>query len=304
MVANNYPIIKYPQAITDKLIAQEFITMLRSDTTSVQPPLPNIYHRYFSQVLIAAWILILSGIFLKLFTGGMLVAAVVATVVGIYQHRSVGSRLAKRRQEHQAHLIPAIDWQPEVNNRLKSNEKSIANPGKSESFFLNHLRQHFGNSVNFGCAYWPDGFTYPYSSDIELILSNGLGIQIEIDEPYYCDREKNKKIPHHCCDKDRDMNRDRYFIECGWIVIRFSERQVVTDPQGCCGVIAAEVLKLTQDRSWSSTAKKGKTLRLDPQWSWQDAQKMADRQARIPYLEEAGLLVKRTKEKPRKKRRI
>jgi hypothetical protein len=302
MVANNYPIIKYPQAITDKLIAQEFITMLRSDTTPVQLPLPNIYHRHFSQVLIAAWVLILSGIFLKLVTGGMLVVAVVATIVGISQYLSAESRLAERRKKHQTHSTPAIDWQLEAKKLVQSNQKSTAYVGKSESFFLERLRQHFGNSVNFGCAYLPDGFPKPYSSDIELILSNGLGIQIEIDEPYYYDREKQKNLPHHWYGKDND--RDDYFLQLGWIVIRFSEWQAVTDPQGCCGVIAAEVLKLTQDRSWSSMAAKGKTLCLDPHWSWQDAQKMADRHARLSYLKQAGLWVEAPKEKPRKKQRI
>jgi len=54
-----------------------------------------------------------------------------------------------------------------------------------------------------------------------------------------------------------------FFIGKGWIVIRFSERQIITNPQGCCGTVAKVIVELTQDSALGEIAKLSTTLKLD-----------------------------------------
>ncbi len=75
----------------------------------------------------------------------------------------------------------------------------------------------------------------PYEPDIAIVEKNynkGLRIDIEIDEPYSAiDR---KPIHYIGCGDDY---RDRVFNHFGWLVIRFSERQVFLEPDECISYI-------------------------------------------------------------------
>lgn len=80
--------------------------------------------------------------------------------------------------------------------------------------------------------------TRPYEPDIAIIDKNNtnLRIDIEIDEPY----AGITRNPTHC--KGDDTLRDLFFTDRGWVVIRFSEHQVHTQPMSCLKFIA-EVIK-------------------------------------------------------------
>ena len=72
----------------------------------------------------------------------------------------------------------------------------------------------------------------PYEPDIVLIDQKlNLFIDIEIDEPY----DGYYRFPRHELEKD-DI-RDLFFIESGWIVIRFTERQVHLQEKECIAFI-------------------------------------------------------------------
>lgn len=75
-------------------------------------------------------------------------------------------------------------------------------------------------------------FNRPYEPDIVLFdKSINLYIDIEIDEPY----DGYYRYPTHEVGKD-DI-RDLFFIESGWIVIRFTEKQVHKQENECIDYI-------------------------------------------------------------------
>jgi hypothetical protein len=81
--------------------------------------------------------------------------------------------------------------------------------------------------------------TRPFEPDIALIKNskdNPIRIDIEIDEPY----AGISRRATHC--KGDDVHRDAYFKDRGWVVLRFSERQVHLHLKYCLAIIAT-VLK-------------------------------------------------------------
>ncbi len=71
--------------------------------------------------------------------------------------------------------------------------------------------------------------TTPYEPDIAMISkgTKNIYIDIEIDEPY---AGVSRKLTH-CYPED--VNRDNYFVDRGWFVIRFSEYQVHHQLEEC-----------------------------------------------------------------------
>ena len=64
-------------------------------------------------------------------------------------------------------------------------------------------------------------FNQPYEPDIVLVdRARNLFIDIEIDEPY----DGYYRTPAH--EEGKDDLREQFFVESGWAVIRFTERQV------------------------------------------------------------------------------
>lgn len=77
------------------------------------------------------------------------------------------------------------------------------------------------------------GRTLPYEPDYVLYdHDQGLYIDVEIDEPY----DGYSRIPTHVME-GHDSIRDKYFIESGWIVIRFTEHQIHTNPNACIQLV-------------------------------------------------------------------
>lgn len=69
----------------------------------------------------------------------------------------------------------------------------------------------------------------PYEPDYVLYSSSlNLYIDVEIDEPY----DGCYRTPTHTTDGNDDT-RNLFFVESGWIVVRFTEKQIHTNVQGC-----------------------------------------------------------------------
>ena len=114
--------------------------------------------------------------------------------------------------------------------RVSSTGISQARQGVSEERFMQYLQQYFQEVVQAAEFKIPSSGR-SYSADFTVIHTpSGIGIDVEIDEPY---AGKSKK-PTHCCDADRDMRRNQLFLEWNWIVVRFTEKQVVQAPLSCC----------------------------------------------------------------------
>lgn len=107
--------------------------------------------------------------------------------------------------------------------------------GISESYFYSVLNKEFddiqivrGGQIKLNNQ--KDSIGY-YSCDFILEDDVGLKMNIEIDEPYIGQSRK----PIHYIDVDKD--RDNIYLENGWIVVRFTEKQVVSYPNECCQII-------------------------------------------------------------------
>jgi hypothetical protein len=113
--------------------------------------------------------------------------------------------------------------------------------GFKEETFQKSIEQYFGKDFTIlGNARLNTGKkTRPFEPDIAIIdkLNANFRIDIEIDEPY----AGISRQPTHC--EGEDVNRDIYFVDRGWIVIRFSEYQVHLHEKDCLRYIA-DIIKL------------------------------------------------------------
>ena len=125
---------------------------------------------------------------------------------------------------------------PKSNSSLKlprigrSNQK-----GYKENDFYNEIQDQMSdieltNNVHLVIP----NYNKPYEPDIVLFDKRlNLYIDIEIDEPY----DGYFRYPTHCIrdeeDQKQDDIRDLFFTESGWIVIRFTEKQVHLQSSEC-----------------------------------------------------------------------
>ena len=102
-------------------------------------------------------------------------------------------------------------------------------------------------------------FNRPYEPDIVLFDKNiNLYIDIEIDEPY----EGYYRFPTH--EEEKDKTRDLFFTESGWIVIRFTEKQVHEQANQCIDYIK-DVLKSIYSNKEDITSKIQDAIQWDNQ---------------------------------------
>jgi len=107
-------------------------------------------------------------------------------------------------------------------------------------------------------------FNKPYEPDIVLFDNSlNLYIDIEIDEPY----DGYYRYPTHFTNPDdevkKDDIRDLFFTESGWIVIRFTEKQVHCQPAECIDYIK-EILNSIYGKSYTKEIK----CEPEPQWDY------------------------------------
>lgn len=142
--------------------------------------------------------------------------------------------------------------------------------GITELFFYDFLKSKADFEL-----YKSIKFSFYYPDLILVDKSSKLVFDIEIDEPYSLDT----KNPIHFDDSDKQ--RDEYFIENGFIVIRFSENQIVDSTEFCIAVInlvkesvlAFDTSKIYDEMEFSY-----------PCWTYEDAFKMAYNNSRQAIL--------------------
>lgn len=131
-------------------------------------------------------------------------------------------------------LIPYIDSIfKELNNRFKiipkeSAERSeeVPQKGRSEDLLFAKLMKHYPTAIKIDMRV---GRFYP---DLCLIIPGIAAIDIEIDEPYVLG---SKKETHYLGGSDK--SRDSYFSSGDWYVIRFTEKQIMTEVDSCVSII-------------------------------------------------------------------
>ncbi len=117
-------------------------------------------------------------------------------------------------------------------------------------------------------------YNRPYEPDIVLIDRElNLYIDIEIDEPY----DGYYRFPTH--EVEKDDTRDLFFMESGWVVIRFTERQVHLQEKECIAYIK-DVLNLIVNYRLEESS----SCISEPQWDYQQAVRWEKAHYREKYL--------------------
>lgn len=117
-------------------------------------------------------------------------------------------------------------------------------------------------------------FNKPYEPDIVIIQKElNLYIDVEIDEPY----DGYYRFPTH--EVEKDDTRDLFFIESGWIVIRFTERQVHLYEKECIAYVK-NVLDSVTNYHLEETS----NCPSESQWDYQQAIRWEKMHYREKYL--------------------
>ncbi len=122
--------------------------------------------------------------------------------------------------------------------------------------------------------------TRPFEPDIALIdkANECLRIDIEIDEPY----AGITRHPTHC--KGDDTMRDIYFVDRGWIVIRFSEYQVHMFEKECLRFISDVIKGVSSTYSIPASLAHSTSTKNEKLWDIVQAQKWEKDKYRESYL--------------------
>ena len=123
--------------------------------------------------------------------------------------------------------------------------------------------------------------TRPFEPDIAMIsngLTKNIRIDIEIDEPY----AGISRQATHC--KGDDFHRDTYFVDRGWIVIRFSEYQVHTQEKFCLLFIAKLIKSIDPVFVVPEKLLTYESIIVEPAWDIVQAQKWEKQKYREKYL--------------------
>jgi very-short-patch-repair endonuclease len=154
--------------------------------------------------------------------------------------------------------------------------------GFKEESFQKSIEQYFGKDFTvLGNARLNTGKeTRPFEPDIAIIdkSNSNLRIDIEIDEPY----AGITRQPTHC--KGEDTNRDVYFVDRGWIVIRFSEYQVHLQENDCLRFIAETLKSAIPKYEIPNQLVNQPSLQVEKLWDIVQAQKWEKTKYREQYL--------------------
>ncbi len=141
----------------------------------------------------------------------------------------------------------------------RSNKK-----GYKENDFFNHLKNNISNIELTNDVHMViPNFDKPYEPDIVLFdKSINLFIDVEIDEPY----DGYYRYPTHFIHPEEEVKqdniRDLFFTESGWIVIRFTEKQVHCQTRECIDYIT-NVLHSIYNEDFSIETKCEKEVQWD-----------------------------------------
>lgn len=154
--------------------------------------------------------------------------------------------------------------------------------GYTERSFLNQLNLYFASDFkiyndrhvlhkNNYSAYEPDFLM------INEKNGKNIFINLEIDEPY----DGISRIPTH--ELNRDFYRDLFFINRGYIVIRFTEKQIFEEAKECC-VFISNVIKSIDPKYKNNELNYSSGITIHKQWDSLQSKKWALEKFRENYL--------------------
>ncbi|MBU3658338.1 MAG: WYL domain-containing protein [Flavobacteriales bacterium] len=155
--------------------------------------------------------------------------------------------------------------------------------GFTENLFKKSILENFNNLFQI----YDDRFVLyksnqnPFEPDFTLIDETNdinLFIDIEIDEPY----DGISRQPIHFMGFDKQRNS--FFKNRGWIVIRFAEYQVFKETMSCCKFIAEVINSVNPNFTISEKLSKIKDIGTIKQWTKGQSIKWAIEKYREKYL--------------------
>ncbi len=165
----------------------------------------------------------------------------------------------------------------------------ISRQGASEEKFYECLIKYFRENIQRGKKVEnPDFIEFPYVPDFCYIDNKiKLHIDIEIDEPYTL---SSPCKPIHYIGLKNEITRNDYFKnKRGWIVIRFSEEQIVRYPESCCKFIGETINKITYDPFILDSFDKIQDIKKVKRWTEEEAKEMIKINYRRTYLGDIGI---------------
>lgn len=115
-----------------------------------------------------------------------------------------------------------------------------------------------------------------YPDILLMIYGKNIVLDIEIDEPYVW----NTKQPIHY-DTSDDNLRDQMLTDNGWIVIRFTERQIKSQPVECIRFIASTIRSYLNFDTMPDA--NNYSINIQNKWSYSQAQFFAKCNYRMKY---------------------
>ena len=290
-----FPIIKYSQTVSNALHAMPGpLTPPQQQSPSSNKPPAKIEESLLLELAII-------GVTLLIFFRGFgVILAIAYACYRFYQSiKSHPKRLKIYEEQHRpqlvsqpvARVIHTADMIQQFRQELLCRafqqtvtyNSSVARKGRkgfSEDKFKKHLVKYFGKSIFTELQVKQPYSDRPYEPDFAYIDHQlGLHIDIEIDEPYVY----KSLQPTHYRDFYHDNDRDNVFNGKGRVVIRFSEEQVVRQPDECCKLIAQEIYHLTNQLFFLDKFYSIGNLTSVPKWTEAEAEDMARKQYRDTY---------------------
>ena len=180
------------------------------------------------------------------------------------------------------YLYPVVKM-PKHNSSLKLPRIGRSNQrGYKEKEFVNEIKlQIFDIELTDNFHMVIPNYSKPYEPDIVLFDKKlNLFIDIEIDEPY----DGFYRYPTHNFRAEdyfkQDNIRDLFFTESGWVVIRFTEKQVHNQPKECIEYII-NVINSIYGKEFSKTQK----CEIEYQWDENQCVQWQLNKYREKYLE-------------------
>ncbi|MBO3458423.1 endonuclease domain-containing protein [Aetokthonos hydrillicola Thurmond2011] len=187
--------------------------------------------------------------------------------------------MAKSTPVYPILFIPTFSNPKNLFPKIKPTGSGTAPVGASEEQFGKVLRLYFSDWVRAQQEMLPDGHEHPYTADFLIVEPiTGLHLDIEVDESHCF---STGEPTHFIGDDDY---RNKCFVEAGWVVIRFAEEQVVSQPTRCCRFIANVLAKVTGNTG--ITQQFANVLPVTPmkQWSRPQAASLKKKKYRQRYL--------------------
>lgn len=205
----------------------------------------------------------------------------------VWEAAMLEARTPAARARWRAQQVAAV-LERSVPEQLRS---LYSRQGVSEQHFAVILREFFGDAVRQRL-----GFEHPsganeraYAPDFTLFdAGSRLRIDVEIDEPYAL----TTRVATHYLERDvvtdelidSDARRNTFFLERGWLVVRFAEEQIVSQPHSCAAELARLIKRFVPDYALPPALLGTPPLAPRSRWTRHEGNRLGETRARDLYL--------------------